>query len=127
MVERLSGLDRILFEPYRLGIGVGVEDRHVHGAATRPETTTAHLVRVGFDGYKARQVRRAWVRRRPATGETGEGQVKGPPEEMYRAHLADEPGAKLRQHAACLQQNAPDALRIFGIIGRMLLILFKGS
>src|SRR5439155_2556893 len=36
-VEGLFGLDGILFETLRLRVGIGVEDRPVHGPTTRPE------------------------------------------------------------------------------------------
>ena len=44
---------------------------------------------------------------------------------MDGADLADEAGPKFRQHPACLHQDTPAPLRVFGIIGRMLQILFE--
>src|SRR3989454_3571262 len=71
-VEGLFGLDGILFETLRLRVGIGIEDRPVHGPATRPEPATAHLVRVRFARHKFRQVGRAWVQGCRAAGESGD-------------------------------------------------------
>src|SRR2546428_9180411 len=118
-VEGLFWLDGILFETLRLRVGIGVEDRPVHGPTPRPEPATAHLVRVRFARHKFGQVGRAWVRGRRAAGESGDRQVKSPPEEVHWAHLADEPRAKLREHTGRLRQNRPAPLYIFRILGRM--------
>src|SRR6185369_14492683 len=105
MVKRLSRLDRIIFKALRLGIGIGIKRRHGHRTPSGPETTTAHLMRVGFDGDKTPYVGRAWVGRGGPAGEAGDSQVERSPEKMDRTHLAEEPGSKLCQHAVCLQQN----------------------
>src|SRR5436309_6537004 len=106
-VECLFWLDGILFEPLRLRVGIGIENRPVHGPTTRPEPATAHLVRVRFPCHKFGQIWRAWVLRRRAAGESSDRQVKSPPEEVHRAYLADEPRAKFREHAGRLRQNPP--------------------
>src|SRR5207249_5651770 len=109
-VEGLFWLDGILFETLRLRVGIGVEDRPVHGPTPRPEPATAHLVRVRFARHKFGQVGRAWVRGRGAAGDWGDGQVKSPPEEVKGAYLADKPRAKVREHAGRLRQNPPASL-----------------
>jgi hypothetical protein len=127
MVERLGWLDGVVLEALRLGVGIGIENWFINRSATRPETSTTHFVRVGFDHHKTSAVWYAWVLRCRTSREAGDGQIKGSPEKVYRAHLAYEPTTKLRKNPAGLHQNAPKPMRMFGIIGRMFLILLKGG
>src|SRR5215211_6177231 len=126
MVECLWWLDGVVFEALRLGVGIGIENRFINRSATRPETATTHFVRVGFNHHITSAVWYAWVLRCRAPGEAGDGQIKGSPEKVYRTDLACEPTTKLGKNPAGLHQNAPKPMSIFGIIGRMLLILLKG-
>src|SRR5512133_2831361 len=102
MVECLLRLDRVVLEALRLWIGIRVESWFIDWTAARPETTTTHFVRIGFDCHKTGHVWCTWVGRRRTSGESGDGQIKSPPEKMYRAHLAGEPGTKLSKYPAGL-------------------------
>lgn len=44
---------------------------------------------------------------------------------MYRADLADEPGAELAEHSVRLQQLAPEQLRGVGVIAGVLVVVLK--
>jgi hypothetical protein len=52
-------------------------------------------------------------------------QIERPPKKMNGADLATEAGAELYEDARSLKQDTPEALRKFGVIGMMNLILIK--
>src|SRR5688572_28912890 len=115
---RLGELDRGLGEARRRGISVGIEKRFGLGTgAAGPEAGARNLVAVGLAGHRIGQMRDAagmpW--RRPAR-ETGHREVEAAPEEMDRAHLADEARAEQAKDAVGREQAAEQPARAVGII-----------
>ena len=81
------------------------------GRASRPETDTAHFLRIGFARDRVGQVRNpAGMRRRRTTREAGHGEIEAAPEEMHRTAFAAEAGTKFFQDAIGLGENAPEAV-----------------
>src|SRR5262249_14297545 len=111
-----------------LGVGVGIEDAAREGVVARPEAGAAHLVRVRFAGHRIRQPRYATgVRRRRASREARDGQVEAAPEEMHRAHLAEETAAKVRDDDVGLQQYAPEAPGRIGVVAAVCAVLGEAN
>src|SRR5436309_9275235 len=125
MVERLRRSDRVFLEALRLWICIGIENWFINRSTTGPETAATHFVRISFNHHETWAVLYAWMRRCRTARKAGDGQIKGSPEKMYRACFANKPGAKFRKYATSLPHNAPDPLRVLGIIGSMFLIHLK--
>lgn len=64
---------------------------------------------------------------RGATREPRTRYVEQAPEEVHRAHLADEVRPELADHAVRLDQLAPEQLRGLRVVGRVLVILGEGD
>ena len=75
-------------------------------------------MRVGFVHHPGGDIRRVvrFQRRRRAAGEARHREIKRAPEEMRRAHLAEEARAKDVEHAVGLHQLAPEHVRRGGIV-----------
>src|SRR4026209_1014155 len=69
----------------------------------------------------------AGMRWRGPSGKAGHRQIEAAPEEMHRTAFAAEAGTKFFENAICLQEHAPEAVRIFQIISGVLLILVEGN
>src|SRR4051812_9281706 len=69
----------------------------------------------------------AGVFRRGTAGEPGYSQVETSPEKMDRAAFAAELGSELFEDAIALQEDAPKAIRVFGIVRRIGLVLLEGD
>src|ERR1035437_730829 len=82
-------------------------------------------ISVGRDA--SRQAGHAGMLWRSASGETRAGQVEGSPEEVDGAHFAGESGAEDGEDARGLQQDVPEALRIFGVITLVGEVLVEGN
>src|SRR6476469_588602 len=67
------------------------------------------------------------MRRRSPSGKSRDREVKASPEKMHRAAFADESRAKLLEDPIGLQENAPEAVRVLGIIRGMFPIQWKRS
>ena len=113
-------------EPRRRGVGVGVEARVPTGIA-RPESRAGHLVGIGLARDRVGQMRHpARMQRRRAPREPRHRQIKGAPEQVDRAALAQKPGAETVQHPIALHQGAPVVASDIGVIRTMPSILRKG-
>ena len=126
-VKRRRGRsDGIIPVPWRLRIGVAVEHR-LDSRCARPESATAHFVRICVAGHAIRQPWHAGMLRRGAARKARAGQVEGSPKQVDRADLAREPGAKHVENPRGLQQDAPEALRKLGVVGAVHRVLFEGN
>src|SRR5262249_55245138 len=86
-----GGRHRLAGKTGRLGVGVGIEGGAREGVIPGPEAGAAHLVRIRFAGYFIRESRYATgMPGRPPSGEARDGEIEAAPEEMDRAHLAEE-------------------------------------
>src|SRR5579883_285796 len=117
MIKSRRGTDRISFESGRLGRGVGIKRRAFDLASSGPESGAAGFVRIGL----ARD--RVGPLRRRSAGEPSDRQIEAAPEEMHRAALADEARTKILQNRAGRNENAPEAMRILGIVRFMHFVL----
>src|SRR5690349_11755594 len=75
----------------------------------------------------ARNRVRPFTLRRSSAGEARHRQVEAAPEEMDRAALANKSRTKLCEYFVRLLQDAPETVRVFGIIRGVLMILFEGN
>jgi hypothetical protein len=82
-------------------------------------------MRIGVAGDAIRQTRHAGVLRRGAPGEACACQVERSPKEVDGADLSDELSPKDGEDSRGLEQNAPEALREFGVIGLVRPILVE--
>src|SRR3954453_7272585 len=62
---------------------------------------------------------------RRTAGEPGHGEVETPPEKMDRAAFAAELGAELLEDPVALEQDAPETIGVFGVVGRIGFVLLK--
>jgi hypothetical protein len=67
------------------------------------------------------------MRRRGPAGEARQSEVEAAPEEMHRAHFADEAGTERLQHMRGLKQRAPEPIGRVRVVGRMHGVLLKGD
>src|SRR5438045_2035804 len=67
----------------------------------------------------------AWMFRGSPPGESGHSKIEAPPEKMDRATFAAKIGSEFLENAIALQKNTPKPVRIFGVVGGILLILFE--
>src|SRR5581483_4896891 len=67
----------------------------------------------------------AGMLRRPPSGKARHREIEAAPEEMHRGDLAEEGTAEMREHMVGGEQDAPEAVGIIAIIGRMHAILGK--
>src|SRR5207253_4799814 len=75
-------------------------------------------MRVGFARDAVRQVwNPARMRRRGPAGKACHGEIETPPEEMHRTRLAEKTGSEPGEHVMRSQQHAPEALRVFTVVG----------
>jgi hypothetical protein len=109
-------------ECFGFGHAVGVEGRFVHRAAAGPEAMADDLARIGI----AHPVR-AFTRRRGSPRKARDRQVEAAPEELHRAALADEGTAAVSEHLLDLEQDAPEALRLFAVIAGVHGIILKSD
>ena len=63
--------------------------------------------------------------RRRAAGEPRDRHIEAAPEEMHRARLAEKSRAELLEHPIHVDEDAPELLRVTGIISRVLAVLVK--
>ena len=120
MIEGGSGLRGLSGETGGLGRSVGVEGWSVEAGAG-PEAGADYFVRVSFagDGIGAGAFGGA------AAGEARDAEVEASPEEMDWTALADEAGAKLLEDIFTEDQDAPEAVGEFGIVGGVQGIFFE--
>src|SRR5215468_4919246 len=85
MIEGRRRTHSLLRKSGRLRSCIGKKCCVLYLTAPRPESHTAHFVRIRFsgDGINLRSLRG------PASGETSDRQIKTSPEEMHRTALAD--------------------------------------
>src|SRR4029077_1045249 len=110
----------------RLRVSVRVKDWRRAGRIARPKTDAAHFLRVRFPRHAIGQMwNSARMRRSGPAGEASDGEIKASPKEMNGAALATETGAKLRQDPRGLDKDAPESVRVFGIVRSMGLVLIE--
>src|SRR2546422_11768575 len=80
--------------------------------AAGPESGADHLMRIRFarDPIRPRSLGGA------PPGKPGHGQIEAAPEEMNRAALPEKAGAKSSEHVVGLNQDAPEAVGVLGIV-----------
>jgi hypothetical protein len=61
------------------------------------------------------------------SGESSHGEVEAAPEKMNRTALAAKIRPKLLEDAVALQKDAPEPVRVFGIVGGILLVPLDGN
>src|SRR5439155_16519526 len=109
-----------------LRISVRVENRFGHHLITRPESKAAHLVRVRFTRNGVGQMWHASGMFRGAPPrESSHSEIEAPPEKVDGAAFAAKVCSKFLEDAIALQKNAPKPVRIFWVVGGILLILFE--
>src|ERR1700682_5109150 len=67
------------------------------------------------------------MRRSQAAGKARDRKIETSPKEMDGAPFADEAGSKLFEHAVGLNENAPEAMRIFGVVSGVRAVAAKGN
>ena len=122
----LSRCDGALRVAGRFRIGVAVKNWLDAGRAW-PESTTADLVRISIARHTIGQASHAGMLGCRAAGEASAGEIERSPEEVDRAHLAGEASAKDGEDPRGLQQDAPETLRVFGVVGLVGVVLLEGN
>src|SRR5882724_7276581 len=105
-------------ESFRSGRRIRIERGVRKPAISRPESATAHLVRVGFFGHGIR-VR---IVRSAAPRESRHGKIERSPEKVHRAAFPDETGPELFQDAIGVHENATKGLYLSSIVRSMVLV-----
>src|SRR5213595_3953100 len=104
-------------------IGVGIEERRGNLVVARPETETAHFLRIGLAGDRVGQMGdAAGMRRRRPAGKARYREIEAAPEKMHRAALAAETRTKFFENPISLQKHAPESIGVFRIVSRVFLI-----
>src|SRR3989449_7031855 len=80
--------------------------------AAGPESGADHLMRIRF----ARDPIRPGSLGCAPPGKPGHRQIEAAPEEMNRAALPEKAGAKSPEHVVGLNQDAPEAVGVLGIV-----------
>src|SRR5271165_3876098 len=123
MIERRARLHFVFSESRRLWRRIGIVRRAFDAASSRPETCTAHLVRIRFGRHRISA--RPWWRHTAA--ESSYSQVEASPEEMNRACLSDKSRAKLLKYGVAPQQYSPKSTHGICIVRSVNLILLKAN
>src|ERR1043166_6054361 len=107
-------------------VRVGIKNRLWYGIVTRPKSEATNFLRIRFARDRVRQMRNsARMRRRLPTGKSRYRQIETAPEKMDRTAFAAETRAKFFKDAIGLSQHAPEAIRVLGIVGTMLLVFVE--
>src|ERR1700721_2210299 len=118
MVEGCRRLHFLLGEARWLGCCISIKCCAFNVASARPESRTDYFMGIGFarNGIGGRTFGGA------ATGEARHAQVEASPEKMHWTIFADETRAKFLEDGVGQNQYLPQTVRVFGIVGRVLLI-----
>ena len=112
MVVHGAGLRDQVPQARRLGRGIRVERRLLHGPASGPEPGADHLVRIGLPSHA--------VRPRTLGGtpprEPRHREVEAAPEEVHRTAFPEKRCAKPPEHVIRLDQDAPVPIGILRIV-----------
>src|SRR5437773_5412826 len=104
-------------------ISVGIEECRGNLVVARPETETAHFLRIGLAGDRIGQMRDATrMRRRGPARKARYRKIEAAPEKMHRTAFAAETRTKLLENSIGLQKDAPEPIGVFRIVSRMFLI-----
>src|SRR5207247_468011 len=104
-------------------IGVGIEECRGNLVVARPETETAHFLRIGLAGDRVGQMGdAAGMRRCGPAGKTRYREIEAAPEKMHRTALTAETRTKFLENSIGLQKHAPESIGIFRIVSRMFLV-----
>src|SRR5579885_505140 len=117
----MPGAHRFSLQSGRRRSAVGVKGRVTIAAVAGPEAATGDLVRIRLASHLVR----AFALRRAASRKARHRQVKGPPEEMHRARLADKPGTKFLENAVACNQNPAESLDVFDIVRGVVVVLVE--
>src|SRR5436190_23711581 len=80
-------------------IGIGIEERRGNLVVARPETETAHFLRIGLAGDRVGQMGDpAGMRRRRPAGKARYREIKAAPEKLHRTALTAEKRNKFLQN-----------------------------
>ena len=109
-----------------LGIGVAVEEWLDAGRAG-PESATADFMGVGIAGDSVGESGHAGMLGGGSAGEARTGQVHGAPEEVDGADFAAETGSELGDDSRGLEQNSPEELGEFRVVGLVEMVLIEGD
>src|SRR5271157_2417894 len=123
MIKRGFRLHWLLRKAGRLRSGIGVKSWSLDFAAAGPESRTDNFVGVGFAGDGVG----LWSWRSAAAGEARDGQVEASPEKMHWTIFADEAGAEFLEDDVAQNQNLPEAVGVFGIVGGVLGVSLEGD
>src|ERR1700722_9007211 len=109
-VVGLCRTDRVVGEPVRFRVGVGVERTLV--TASRPEPAAAQFARIALHHDPVPDIGcAAGMAGCIATGKPSAREIHCTPEEMHRAYFSDEAGPELAEYAVGLEQLAPEQVR----------------
>src|SRR5438046_2153313 len=107
-------------------IDVGIEEHRGNLVVARPETETAHFLRIGLAGDRVGQMGDpAGMRRRGPAGKARYREIKAAPEKMHRTAFAAETRTKFLENPIGLQKHAPESIGIFRIVSRVFLIAIE--
>ena len=111
-------LDRVTLKSRWFGVRISIKGWCTKAGAG-PESAATYLMGIGLPHHEASQVRRARMCRRATAGKPCDRQIKASPEKVDRARFAEKPSSELAQDPMRLQEDAPAALCVLRIIGRM--------
>src|ERR1041384_1235892 len=122
-VERSTRPNRRAFQICRSRRGIRVEHRRIDCSAPGPEAVTDYLVRIRLAGDRIG----AGALGSATAGEASDCEIEASPEKMDRAAFADEAGPELLEDAVNLNEYAPEAIRVFGVVRAVLFVLGEGN
>src|SRR5437764_253884 len=121
MVERRLRTHRLRGKALRFRRRIGVESSVLHLTAARPESSANDFVGIGL----ARDTVSALAFRSAPPGEPGQREIKTSPEEMHWTGLPNKARPEFLQNLIGRNQDAPEAVRIFRIVGSVDTIFIK--
>src|SRR5207245_3286642 len=110
-------------QPGRLGRRIGVERGLLHRAATGPKAGADHLVGIRLTRHPVRPGALGGAPPR----EPSHRKIQADPEKMVRAALSQKALAELLEHVVGLDEDAPEAIGVLGIVRRVCLIGGKAN
>src|SRR6266550_2117537 len=123
MKRRRGWLNFCIRETIGRRIGVGIEECRGNLVVARPETETAHFLRISFARDRVRQMgNAAGMRRRAPARKARYREIEAAPEEVHRTALAAKTRTKFLENPIGLQKHAPESIGVFRIVSRVFLI-----
>src|SRR2546421_6742956 len=121
MVERRLRTHWLRGKALRFWRRIGVESSVFHLSAARPESSADNFMGIGL----TRNTVCALAFRSTPSGETRQSKIKTSPEEMHWTGLPDKARPEFLQNLIRRKQDAPEAVRIFRIVGSVDTIFIK--